>query len=165
MSMNEQPTFKRLHAIQLSSVKVVELFIKSNRPPDASIEAEGGDFNFSSAHSSYDPESKIIRVTVAIEIGMEDKPKTPFSMKIRLVGFFKVDEDKFNITHIGHWAEHNAPMILFPYIREHAFALSARCGFRPVLLPLLEVPTLISKARKSVSKKKMIAPTENNGIA
>lgn len=149
----DEPMFQKLHAIQLEAVKVIELFIRSNRSPDLTVGAKIEEFSLSSEHSAYDPKSKTIRVWSTVEIGMGEKPETPFSMKIRIIGFFRVDDEKFNIEHIDHWAKKNAPIILYPFIREHAFALSARCGFEPIMLPLLQLPTLIPK-RKPATKKK-----------
>ncbi len=39
-------------------------------------------------------------------------------------------------------------MILQPYLREHVFALTARAGFQPLILPLIEVPTLVQKQKE-----------------
>lgn len=142
----------KLHAIQLESVKVIELFIKSNQRPETSIEVDSANFSMSSSASPYDNERKEIRVITSIEIGMEEKPETPFSMRIRLIGNFRVDDTNFDTKLLPHWARNNAPMILYPFLREHAFALSSRCGFSPVLLPLLVVPTLTPKAKKSIDQ-------------
>jgi len=143
---------RKLHAIQLESVKVIELFIKSNQPPDPSVEAEKTEFSFSSSHSPYDSDRKRIRVISGVEIGKGEKPNTPFSMRIRLIGFFVVDDKQFDVSNIDHWADKNAPLILYPFLREHAFALSARCGFRPVLLPLFQVPTLVPARKKTPTR-------------
>jgi preprotein translocase subunit SecB len=42
----------------------------------------------------------------------------------------------------------NAPAILFPFLREQAYALSIRCGFPPFILPLIQLPS-IQKASSS----------------
>lgn len=133
------------HAIQIENVFVKELYIVANRPPSEQEGVDGGEFKLSVGHSEYDPEAKRIGVSVKIEVGLadveEEKTKLPFSMRIEIVGHFNVDEESFPIEHITHWARSNAPFILLPYLREHAYSLSARCGFKPMLLPLLEIPT------------------------
>jgi len=52
------------------------------------------------------------------------------------LGIFEVDEDKFPFKFIQNWAEKNAPLILYPYLREQVFSLSSRAGFGGTLLPL-----------------------------
>lgn len=132
-----------LHPIQLVSIGVRELHITANEHPDVDTTSDSGDFFFSVGTSDYDPDTQSIGVGVRLEIGT-DKCKceepSPFILTIELVGTFDVDE-KFPVKHIDRWARNAAPLILFPYLREHAFALTARCGFKPILLPLLEVPT------------------------
>jgi|GEM_PF-462619 len=154
-------SFHRLHAIQLTSLSVVELFVRANQPPDPSVEYEDRSFSMSAGHSDYDAESRSISISLKLEIGMDDdldEAKHPFSLRVEVMGDFSIKEDEFPIDQINDWAKRNAPFILYPYVREHAFALTARCGFRPILLPLLEVPTLVfdkerSKQRPTKSKK------------
>ncbi|HUT44220.1 MAG TPA: protein-export chaperone SecB [Desulfobacterales bacterium] len=149
--MSEKKEFIKLHAIQLGSVSVIELYIRANQFPDASIKLDLDDAPLLVGHSEYDPESKSIQVSVKTEIGMEkDKGTTPYSMRVELVGDFIVDEDEFPIAQIDDWAVRNAPMILQPYLREHVFALTARAGFYPLILPLIEVPTLVSKRQEVI---------------
>ena len=76
-----------------------------------------------------------------MEVGMEENTETPFSMKIELRGEFRINEREFPIDKIDDWARKNAPLILLPYLREQAFSLTARCGFKPLVLPLFVVPT------------------------
>jgi len=135
------------HAIQLSNVGVLELTIKSNLAPsiDCNPGFCEGDFSLLFGHSEFDSDRNGISVGVKLEIGMLDKvdPKQyPFSLRIELVGLFKVDPDNFDVTKIDDWAKRNAPYILLPYLREHAYALTSRCGFTPIILPLFQIPTL-----------------------
>ncbi len=136
----EQQSVK-LHGIQLKSVDVVELFIRANQTSDESTEKKS-DFSIKSSHSEYDEEEKTVQVGIQLEYGMEKDSETPCSMKIELFGDFEVDEDLFDKNHIADWAKRNAPMILFPYLREQAYALSVRCGLPPFILPLIQMPTL-----------------------
>jgi preprotein translocase subunit SecB len=141
-------TTRKLHAIQLDSVRVIELFIRSNQRPEHTTQTDTAQLTLTSSHSPHDPEKKELRVIVGVEIGMGRKPATPFSMKIQLIGFFAMDDSKFDLSQLDDWADRNAPLIVYPFLREHAFALSARCGFSPVILPLVQVPTLIPKPRE-----------------
>jgi preprotein translocase subunit SecB len=135
----------KLHAIQLLSLDVLELSIKVNRPPTSTEQTRKETFSLSCAHGEYDAKGHMIRVRVKLEKGLEENTDEPFSLRIVLGGMFKIDETKFPIEHVNDWANRNAVLILYPYIREHAFSLTARCGFKPLILPLLEVPTLQTK--------------------
>lgn len=137
------------------SLGVLELYIRANERPDISKKVEADRINFSIGHNEYDKEKSIIQVATKIEVGMDKKkPKPPFSMRIELIGDFKIDEKHFPVDKITDWALRNAPFIIFPYLREHAFALTARCGFSPMILPLMQVPTFkLEIPKKAVQAK------------
>ncbi len=135
------------HPIQLISVGVKKLEAEAFKFPDLTTEPPEDSFSFEFGSSDFDPEEKTIAVGVKIEIGTEDSGKeqdqeeTPYALKVELVGHFEVDTDRFDVDNLDHWSRYNAPLLLYPYLREHAFALSARLGFTPVLLPLLQIPS------------------------
>ena len=145
-----------LHPIQLISLNVMELSIKVNQPPEsADLKLDEKGFSLRTGRSEYDEENHIIQVGVKLEIGEEkEDQKSAFTMRIVLGGVFKVDETKFLKTHIQDWAKRNAPIILYPYLREQVFALTARCGFPGMILPLLEVPTFTIEVPKKTAKAK-----------
>lgn len=132
-----------MYPIQANFISVRELFIQPHVPADRRLEIPSGDLIFKTAHSAYDDTRQIIEVGVQLEYGIETKPDqlVPYSLRVHLMGQFRVDEQQFDIAKIDTWARINAPYILYPYLREHVFALTARCGFDPVLLPLVELPT------------------------
>ncbi len=142
-----------LHPIQLVRLGVKELFIRANVPPDTERGTNPVECLVEVGTTSYDTDQKIIGVSLRLELGTnENDTEAPYAMRVELVGFFQVDEDRFPMEQLSHWTEHNAPLILYPFVREHAFGLSSRCGFRPLLLPLLEVPTF--KIEKPPRRKK-----------
>ena len=115
-----------LHPIQLISLNVLELYIKVHQPPEsADLKLDEKGFSLRSGRSEYDEENHIIQIGVKLEIGEEkEDQKNPFTMRVVLAGVFKVDETKFSKTHIQDWAKRNAPIILYPYLREQVFALT-----------------------------------------
>lgn len=154
MKTASKDTHARVHPIQLKSLGVRELSIISNVPPDREIEADVNQCSIRIGITDYDSKTKAIMVTLRLEYGTKrDDVDAPFTLKIEIVGFFEVDESQFPVQHISHWASNNAPLILYPYLREHAFGLSSRCGFRPLLLPLLEVPTFKLERPKPTRRK------------
>ncbi len=143
MSEHQEVPFKS-HPIQLIGLHVKELHIKANEAPDITVgveSEEGGLCSISVGHGEFVAEDSTISVALKLEIGETDQePAPPFSMKIELMATFKVDVTRFDIQYITDFARRNAPYIMMPYLREHAFALSGKCGFRPIILPLTEVP-------------------------
>lgn len=132
----------KLHPIQTRNIGVRELYIKAKIPTSHDLGEKGGTFSMKVSHSEYDHENKVIIVVARVEVGRDDdSEKSPFEMTIEIAGEFEVDESKFPVDQINDWAKRNAPLILMPFLREHAYALTARCGFSPMLLPLFEVPT------------------------
>ncbi len=144
------------HPIQLINLGVRELFIQSNRPPDLTVTAEPDACSIKVTSTPYDSKEKHIMVSLKLELGIgPDESKLPYAMRIELIGVFEVDDTRFAVEHVADWAMRGAPIVLYPYLREHAFGLSSRCGFKPLLLPLLEVPTFtIGKSRARRAREK-----------
>lgn len=136
---DEKETYKR-HPIQLEFLKVVELRIKANLDVDQEIETDTTGFTLKVGSSQYDEGSKTIAVKVAASIDSGEE-HAPFDLFVELLGVFSVDESKFPLEYVDDWAQRNAPLVLYPYLREHVFGLASRCGYQSVLLPLLEIPT------------------------
>lgn len=130
------------HPIQLLAVNVQQLYIRPLVAPEAALEADQGGAAIFFGRSEYDAEEKLISVGVKLETPEEKEKDEPFEICVELSGIFEVDDESFPPEHIQHWAENNAPYILMPYLREHVFALTARCGFKPMVLPLTMLPTL-----------------------
>lgn len=122
--------------IQLISVQTMEMSVRLLGPTSESSTAESGDFAFSFAHSEFDPEERKIGVKVSCEISEQEE--TPISLKVTLVGIFEVDDTNFEMTELLNWVEKQGPLVLYPYLREHVFTLTARVGHE-VLLPLFQV--------------------------
>lgn len=139
------------HPIQIIGLKVLELSIIVNSEFDSgnlmpNFNDVEGSFTWNNGYSEYDAENQQILVKAVIDIGGDEEDDSPFKLKLALVGSFKVDESRFKVEHLSHWASHNAPLILYPYLRELAYSLTTRAGFPGVMLPLLQIPTFkISK--------------------
>jgi preprotein translocase subunit SecB len=153
--MSQEPETLKLYPIQATHIGPRELYIRANLPPAESLGIEESDYVLTVGHSAYDEETKVIQIAVRIEAGhslksLEKSPQvsdgdpseevTPYHLRIELSGHFMVDDSVFPAERIYDWANTNAIFIMYPYLREHVFALTARSGFRPMLLPLVEVP-------------------------
>ncbi len=97
--------------------------------------------------SKYDEAAKTIQVFVQVEMGKDTEIENEFAqyplhLRVALAGQFLVNEEEFPKERVDEWARVNAPFILYPYVREQIYSLTARCGFSPFLLPLVELPTI-----------------------
>lgn len=139
--MTDNKAYKK-HAIQLIDLKVVKLNIEANLDVDQTVPDEGN-FRFYNGTSEYNEDKKVVLVKIGVEMGRgaSDNDDSPFDLHVELLGVFEVDEEQFPIEHIGDWAKRNAPLVLYPYLREHVHGLTSRAGFDGMLLPLFEVPT------------------------
>jgi len=125
------------HPIQLKALKVLELSIKVIQEPDQ--QACPGKFSLFHGQGEYDQEKKAIAVKIGVEMGREVED-SPFELRVEILGLFNVDDEKFPIKSVHSWAKQNAPLILYPYLREQVFSLTSRAGFEGTLLPLFQVP-------------------------
>lgn len=136
--MEEKQPYK-LHAIQLTDLRVSELSIHVDLsvPRDASI----GGFNIETGRSAYNHEEHQIQVKMRVSMGAQEGESSPFQLAVAIHGNFVVDESRFDIKFIEDWADKNAPLVLYPYLREQVYSLTSRAGFPEALLPLIEIPT------------------------
>jgi len=131
-----------LHAIQLISLEILQLHLERDPSRENNDQViDQADFQLGHGHSEYDAEEKRIGVKLIAELGYDDNSALPFKLKVELLGIFSVDESKFPVDKITHWASKNAPLILYPYLRENVYALSAKAGHKGLLLPLFEIPS------------------------
>lgn len=139
--MNEQNIEPSLHAINADHIGIRQLHIllREDASPESEINYEH--YSIRTAQTQYDRESKSIGVRVTVEAGADEDAGFPFEIRVSLNGLFTVDESRFPVEHIESWAKNNAFFIMFPYLREHVYALTVRAGVKPMLLPLLEIPT------------------------
>lgn len=136
------------HPIQIRAVFPSELHISANIMPSPEEDYGSLIYSISLGHSEYDKEKKEILVSIKFETN--DEEDQPVSMKVEIHAVFRVNEDRFDIEKLSDWATGNAPFILYPYLREHVYGLTVRCGFRPFQLPLVEVPTFQMNDKKEM---------------
>ncbi|AEF21453.1 protein-export chaperone SecB [Pseudomonas fulva] len=132
------------HPIQLLNVLVDELNITVHDRVNFAGADYPKTFDYSVGRTEFDEASKIIAVKVIVSIKPEDPERIdrPFSMTVAVAAQFVVDTEVFPMDKLEQWANHNAPIVILPYVREQAYSLSVRAGFDPIILPLVEVPTI-----------------------
>lgn len=149
------------HPIQLLHLTVRELTIRTHGSIPSQEEVNSANYSLMIATSLYNEADHIFRVLVKVETGMGDdgvQTQSPFSLRVEIAGDFHVDEKRFDRKHVEDFARHNAPFILYPYLREQVYGLTARAGFPPALLDLLELPTYVpATERKAAAVRKKAA--------
>lgn len=143
----------KYHPIQLEFIGVKELIAKTFVPPTPDMEFNIRDgFKQGIASSEYNSEERVFSVLVQTSVGEDNTDSDyPGFISVAIIGHFKVISDDFKVKDIKHFAENYSIYLLQPYIRDYFFFLSAKCGFKPILLPLTRVPIF---QRKDMVKKR-----------
>lgn len=142
------------HAAQLKALQVLKLGIEVHNPKVVlRDDFELGEFSIENGRSDFDEDASTINVRMRIRAGRfaaegESDPERKalfeadaISLVVEVAGVFSVDVTQFPAEYIHDWAEKNAPLVIYPYVREQVYGLSSRVGIKAVLLPLLEIPT------------------------
>jgi preprotein translocase subunit SecB len=140
---------KALHPIQLIYIGVRELSIKTTGPPVPSAKLDGVVFSLPVRISEFLESDSTIQITIGCVMSKEENEYARMEFDVQVIGVFRIDKERFPMPELNHWANHNAPLVLYPYLREQVSDLTQRCGYSPLILPLLEVPAF-----------KIIAPAE-----
>lgn len=129
------------HPIQINSLSVRELHIKTHVPVEVIEDSLEESYTISVGHSDYDHELQAIQVGLKFKAGSENPDESPYDLSVEIVGNFSVNADEFPVRKVEDWAKENAPFILMPYLREQVYSLTTRCGIEPIVIPLTVIPT------------------------
>ena len=137
----------KCHPIQLQYVGIRELHIKSLVPPTSTYnyDIDIDDISQGSYISDFDEENSCITVGLKTSLGHVEGKAYPFEFVVEIAGVFSVDVGDFAVESLDSWASGNAPVLLSPFMREQVFSLTAKCGFSPYILPLVELPYFKAK--------------------
>ncbi len=133
----------KLHPVQLLAVEVEDLSISVLDRERFNGADYPKDFDYTVYSTEFNEENSVVRIKVELNVkpAVEGVIDRPFVLKVGVAGVFSVDTARFAADMVQKFAIHNAPIVLLPYVREQAFALSQRAGFEAIILPLVEVPT------------------------
>ncbi|MEM8103182.1 protein-export chaperone SecB [Morganella morganii] len=143
-------TFKT-HPIQIASIHVGKLYINVNNPMAFEDDAESysNNFDLEVAVSDFDDVDRLIHVRLRAKIGIIngegsdefiDDKESPINLMVELRGALEVNTEAFPMDKLEHFSMYNAPLLIYPYLREHVMGLTTRAGLRGLILPLFEVP-------------------------
>lgn len=136
----------QVHAIQLETIKVVETTLVVHDFQRAHEDGQDVNFHFQNSSSKYDPETQTIIVGIRGVMGdgevdpVDPAKSSPFFIRVELRAVFRVDESNFPVAEIDNWARANAPLILYPFLREHIYGLALRAGIKEVIIPMVNLP-------------------------
>ncbi len=92
-----------------------------------------------------DLENQLFHLELAVFISDSSEA---FKVEIESVGFFKFENiEKDNLSSFLY---HNAPAILFPYIRAYISSLTTLSGIKPIVLPTLNLSNLKDDLEQSI---------------
>lgn len=75
-------------------------------------------------------------------------PNENFNIEIDSLGFFKFDGIKKE--ELSSFLFHNAPALLFPYLRAYISSLTTLSGIQPIVLPTLNLSNLKPELEKNM---------------
>jgi len=148
------PAQSQNYPVQPTFIVVREIQFVSHRPPSSADRIQESAIRFTYAISPFDEQTKRVQVTLGAEFGFQNeagKPQPPFSLKVVITGEFAIADD-FPRDKIQLWATRNAPFVIFPYLRERLYYISSQGGYPPILLPLMQIPTLTLEKRPEEAK-------------
>lgn len=132
------------YPVQPTFIVVREIQFVSHRPPSSADKIDESQIRFSQTLSPFDENTKRVQVNLGAEFGFQadpQKPQTPFSLKVVMTGEFAIADD-FPRDKIQLWATRNAAFVIYPYLRERLYYMSSQGGYPPIMLPLLQIPTI-----------------------
>lgn len=125
------------HPIQLIDLQIRELRIVVNDPSECQKDNLEAQVTYQVGSHTFEDEQDILMAGFKCLINVNQE-NAPFELVADIVGVFSVG-DEFPKDKVEHFAKHNAPIILMPYIRENVYSLAVRAGVN-VHLPLVQVP-------------------------
>jgi preprotein translocase subunit SecB len=134
----------KTHAIQLVDIYPLKLFIEAIGLPDRNNGIGPTDVDIQIGLSEINENEGIANIFISVDVKSKDETKKelPLKLDIELTGLFKIDTKNFNKDQIEDWAHRGSMYILLPYVREYVYWLTYRCGFKPLILPLAQIPTI-----------------------
>lgn len=144
MLMPEQPQTPPRYPIQPTFITVREIHFISHRPPSPDDKIERSTISITQSATPFNETTRRVQVTLAAEFGPGNEPAPnppPFSVRVAITGEFVIDP-AFPAEKINLWVSQNAAFVIYPYLRERLYYITSQGGYPPILLPLMQVPTI-----------------------
>jgi preprotein translocase subunit SecB len=131
MDNNKQP------GISFEAILLKELFFSRSEEislrPELEINLE--------AIPSFSPEEDKMNLEMICQI--KDKNNL-FNIKCTMLGIFSIMAGNENMS-LKEFSHHNAPALVFPYVREAIASITVKAGIPPVILPPINISAVTKK--------------------
>ena len=148
--MPDQPPSVALYPIQTTFIAVREIHFISHRPPSPNDKIEQSPISISQSITPFNEATRRLQVTLTAEFGPSNEPSAnppPFTVKVAITGEFVI-HPSFPSDKINLWATQNSAYVIYPYLRERLHYITSQGGYPPILLPLIQIPTIKIEAPK-----------------
>jgi len=92
------------------------------------------------------------RLTIELSVILTEKKGDSFKIECAMVGIFSIVADQENMS-LEEFSEVNGPALMLPYIREVIANITMRSGIKPVILPPLNVKSVVQSSKEVTEKK------------
>jgi preprotein translocase subunit SecB len=147
----EQQAGPAEYPIQVTFITVREVHFISHRPPSPNDKIEESTISIRQAATPFNEATRRVQVTLNAEFGRSPEPQPnppPFSVKVAMTGEFVI-HPSFPSDKINLWVTQNSTFVIYPYLRERLYYLTSQAGYPPILLPLLQIPTIKVEAQRA----------------
>ncbi len=102
-----------------------------------------------SSNATINEEKKKLALELSADV--KETKNESFSLKCTMIGFFSVLEGQENLT-LEEFSKVNAPALILPYLREVIANMTLRSGINPIILPPINIKSIIDTTTKSAKK-------------
>jgi preprotein translocase subunit SecB len=140
--------------IKFGDFSILKLLFEEVTPPEESAGLNDEEFRSDVRLGlNLRPDEKWGQVFLTLELHPLRKER-PCHVEVAAVGLFTMAEGKFNLEQFEKFCIRQAPVIMWPYVREAAYRASFDARFGPVVVPLLNLqPVLLGWEREHAAKK------------
>ena len=142
--MPDQLPSVTLYPIQTTFIAVREIHFVSHRPPSPKDQIEQSTISISQSATPFNETTRRVQVTLTAEFGAGTEPvpnPPPFTVRVAMTAEFVIDPS-FPADKINLWVTKNSPFVIYPYLRERLYYITSQGGYPPILLPLMQIPTI-----------------------
>jgi preprotein translocase subunit SecB len=128
------------------AIALVEETFKRERVLPLENESENKiDFNINSMKIENQPSRHILEITTKLELFNKQSNSNFYYHECKFIGVFDVILNDCNDELYNSIVTHNLPAMMFPYIREHITNISSKAGISPIILPPMNIVSLLNE--------------------
>ena len=132
------------YPIQPTFINVRRLHFVAHRPPSPNDRIEESTITIAQSSTPFNEQTRRVQITLKADFGFDGQPLAkppPFSVSVAITAEFVIG-DTFPRDKIQLWIAKNAAYVIYPYLRERLYYITSQAGFPPIVLPLMQIPTI-----------------------